>query len=166
MIAVLASSGLAQQVIKIGVVNSQEVLEKSAEGKRVLAQLQDKDKRNQAELSRRDSEIQDLQTRLNTQRLTLTPEALRNLTTDLQRKQTERNRFYEDAGREMNELADRLFQRIQTELLPIIEQMGKENGLDIIFDLGKSGAIYFSPTVDLTAEVITRYDASKAPTKK
>ena len=44
--------------------------------------------------------------------------------------------------------------------------MGKENGLDIIFDLGKSGAIYFSPTVDITAEVITRYDASKAPTKK
>jgi outer membrane protein len=166
MIAVLASSGLAQQIIKIGVVNSQEVLETSAEGKRVLAQLQDKDKRNQAELTRRDAEIQDLQTRLNTQRLTLTPEALRNLTADLQRKQTERNRFYEDAGREMNELADRLFQRIQNELLPIIEQMGKENGLDIIFDLGKSGAIYFSPTVDITSDVILRYDASKVPTKK
>jgi Skp family chaperone for outer membrane proteins len=166
MIAALASSGLAQQIVKVGVVNSQEVLEKSAEGKRVLAQLQDKDKRNQSELSRRDAEIQDLQTRLNTQRLTLTPEALRNLSADLQRKQTERNRFYEDAGREMNELADRLFQRIQNELLPIIEQMGKENGLDIIFDLGKSGAIYFSPTVDLTADVIVRYDASKAPAKK
>lgn len=166
MIAALASSGLAQQIVKVGVVNSQEVLEKSAEGKRVLAQLQDKDKRNQAELSRRDAEIQDLQTRLNTQRLTLTPEALRNLSADLQRKQTERNRFYEDAGREMNELADRLFQRIQNELLPIIEQMGKENGLDVIFDLGKSGAIYFSPTVDLTADVIIRYDASKAPAKK
>jgi len=154
MVAVLASSGLAQQIMKIGVVNSQAVLEKSAEGKRVLAQLQDKDKRNQAELSRRDQEIQQLQTRLNTQRLTLTPEALRNLTADLQRKQTERNRFYD------------LFQRIQNELLPIIEQMGKENGLDVIFDLGKSGAIYFSPTVDITQDVILRYDASKAPTKK
>lgn len=166
MIAALASSGLAQQIIKIGVVDSQEVLEKSAEGKRVLAQLQDKDKRNQAELSRRDQEIQELQTRLNTQRLTLTPEALRNLSTDLQRKQTERQRFFEDAGREMNELAERLFQRIQNELLPIIEQMGKENGMDVIFDLGKSGAIYFSPTIDITQDVIVRYDASKAPAKK
>jgi Skp family chaperone for outer membrane proteins len=166
MIAVLASSGLAQQIIKIGVVDSQEVLEKSAEGKRVLAQLQDKDKRNQAELSRRDQEIQELQTRLNTQRLTLTPEALRNLSMDLQRKQTERQRFFEDAGREMNELAERLFQRIQNELLPIIEQMGKENGMDVIFDLGKSGAIYFSPSIEITQDVIQRYDASKAPTKK
>ncbi len=166
MIAVLASSGLAQQEVKIGVVNSQEVLEKSVEGKRVLAQLQDKDKRNQAELSRRDEEIQELQTRLNTQRLTLTQEALRNLTTDLERKQTERRRFYEDAGREMNETAERLFQKVQNELLPIIEQVGKEKGLDMIFDLAKSGAIYFSPTVDFTQEVISRYDASKAPTKK
>jgi Skp family chaperone for outer membrane proteins len=166
MIAALASSGLAQQIIKVGVVNSQEVLEKSAEGKRVLAQLQDKDKRNQAELSRRDQEIQELQTRLNTQRLTLTPEALRNLSTDLQRKQTERQRFFEDAGREMNELAERLFQRIQNELLPIIEQMGKENGMDVIFDLGKSGAIYFSPSIEITQDVIQRYDASKAPAKK
>ncbi len=166
MIAALASSGLAQQIIKIGVVNSQEVLEKSAEGKRVLAQLQDKDKRNQAELSRRDQEIQELQTRLNTQRLTLTPEALRNLSTDLQRKQTERQRFFEDAGREINELMDRLFQRIQNELLPIIEQMGKENGMDVIFDLGKSGAIYFSPAIEITQDVIQRYDASKAPAKK
>lgn len=166
MIAALASSGLAQQIIKIGVVDSQEVLETSAEGKRVLAQLQDKDKRNQAELSRRDQEIQELQTRLNTQRLTLTPEALRNLSTDLQRKQTERQRFFEDAGREMNELAERLFQRIQNELLPIIEQMGKENGMDVIFDLGKSGAIYFSPNIEITQEVIQRYDASKAPAKK
>jgi len=166
MIAALASSGLAQQIIKIGVVNSQEVLEKSAEGKRVLAQLQDKDKRNQAELSRRDQEIQELQTKLNTQRLTLTPEALRNLSSDLQRKQTERQRYFEDAGREMNELAERLFQRIQNELLPIIEQMGKENGMDVIFDLGKSGAIYFSPSIEITQEVIQRYDASKAPAKK
>ena len=166
MVAVLASSGLAQQIIKIGIVNSQEVLEKSAEGKKVLAQLQDKDKRNQAELSRRDQEISDLQTKLNTQRLTLTAEALRNLTADLERKQTERRRYYEDAGREMNELAERLFQRIQNELLPIIEQMGKEKGLDMIFDLAKSGAIYFSPTVSLTQEVIQRYDASKAPAKK
>jgi len=166
MIAALASSGLAQQIIKIGVVNSQEVLEKSAEGKRVLAQLQDKDKRNQAELSRRDQEIQELQTKLNTQRLTLTPEALRNLSSDLQRKQTERQRYFEDAGREMNELAERLFQRIQNELLPIIEQMGKENGMDVIFDLGKSGAIYFSPSIAITQEVIQRYDASKAPAKK
>ena len=36
---------------------------------------------------------------------------------------------------------------------------------EIILDLGNSGAIYFNPTIDLTEEVIRRYNASKA-TKK
>lgn len=166
MVVILVSAGFAQQAIKIGVVNSQEVLEKSVEGKRVMAQLQDKDKKNQAELSRRDEEIRQLQTKLNTQRLTLTQEALLNLSSDLDTKETARKRFFEDASREMNELANRLFQKIQNELLPIIEALGKEKGMDIIFDLSRSGAVYWSPTVDLTADVIQRYDAAKAPTKK
>jgi outer membrane protein len=162
MFAVVASVGMAQQNIKIGVVNSQDVLENSSEGKRVMAQLQDMDKKNQAELSGKDEDIRQLQTKLNTQRLTLTQEALMNLSSDLEKKQTDRKRFAEDSYREMQELTQRLFAKIQSELLPIIEQIGKEKGLDIIFDLRNSGAVYYSPTVDITADIIQRYDASKA----
>lgn len=165
MFAVVASVGMAQQSIKIGVVNSQDVLENSVEGKRVMAQLQDMDKKNQADVSSKDEEIRQLQTKLNTQRLTLTQEALMNLSSDLERKQTERKRFAEDSYREMQELTQRLFAKIQAELLPIIEQIGKEKGLDIIFDLRNSGAVYYSPSVDITADIIQRYDASKTSTK-
>jgi outer membrane protein len=162
MLAALVSMGYAQADIKAGVVNSQEVLEKSAEGKRVMAQLEERNTKSQNELARMDEEIRKLQTRLNTQRLTLTQEALAQLSSDIERKQTERKRYGEDQYREMQELTGRLFQRVQDELLPIIEQLGKEKNLEIIFDLFKSGAIYFSPTIDLTQEVIKRYDASKA----
>ena len=161
-VVLLASAGLAQQAIKVGVVNSQEVLEKSAEGKRVMAQIQDKDKKNQDSLAKLDEEIRNLETRINTQRLTLTQEALINMSSDLDKKRTDRKRFAEDSLREMQAFTQRLFQRVQNELLPIIEQLGKDRGLDIIFDLARSGAIYFNPTIDLTQEVITRYDASKA----
>lgn len=161
-IAVLVSLGLTQQTMKIGVVNSQEVLEKSAEGKKVMAQLQEKDKQNTDKINKLDEEIRALQTKMNTQRLTLTQEAMANLAADIERKQTERKRYAEDSYRDMQELTTKLFQRIQNELLPIIEKLGAEKNLDIIFDLFKSGAIYFSPTIELTAEVIQRYDASKA----
>jgi len=158
----LVTLGYSQQAIKIGVVNSQDVLERSAEGKRVMGQIQDKDKQNQDRLNAIDEEIRGLETRINTQRLTLTNEAMMQLSSDLDKKRTERKRFAEDSLREMQEFTGRLFQRVQTELLPIIEQLGKDKNLDIIFDLARSGAIYFNPTVDLTQEVITRYDASKA----
>lgn len=162
ILAVLVTFGYSQQAIKIGVVNSQDVLERSAEGKRVMAQIQDKDNQNQNRLNALDEEIRNLETRLNTQRLTLTNEAMMQLTSDLEKKRTERKRFAEDSLREMQEFTGRLFQRIQNELLPIIEQLGKDKNLDIIFDLARSGAIYFNPTIDMTQEVITRYDASKA----
>ena len=162
VLAILVTFGYSQQAIKVGVVNSQDVLERSAEGKRVMAQIQDKDKQNQDRLGAIDEEIRNLETRINTQRLTLTQEAMMQLSSDLEKKRTERKRFAEDSLREMQEFTTRLFQRVQNELLPIIEQLGKDKNLDIIFDLARSGAIYFNPTIDLTQEVITRYDASKA----
>ena len=161
----LFSLALAQDNFKIGVVNSTQVLEKSIEGKKAIAQLQEKDRSQQSRLSKLDEEIRQLETKLNTQRLTLTNEAILQLTSDLDKKRTERKRLAEDALRELQDLQRRLFNKVQSELLPIIQQIGKEKNLDIIFDLANSGAIYFNPAIDLTEEVIKRYDASKT-TKK
>lgn len=160
-VAGLVSVGYAQQPMKFGVVNSQEVLEKSAEGKRVTAQLEAKNKTLQEDLARMDDRIRDLETRLNTQRLTLSQEALTNLVADLEKQRTDRTRFVEDSRRELNDLTTRLFARLQNELRPVITEIGKEKNLDIIFDIGGSGIIYFNPVVDLTQDVIVKYDASK-----
>ncbi len=164
-LAPVFSSVLAQEGPKIGVINSAEVLEKSVEGKKVIARLQERDKANQATLTKLDDEIRQLETKLNTQRLTLSEEALFQMNSDLERKRTERKRVAEDAYRDWNELQMKLYTRVQNELIPIIEQLGKEKGIDIIFDLAKSGAVYYNPAIDLTAEVIKRYDASKATAK-
>jgi Skp family chaperone for outer membrane proteins len=160
------SLGFAQQTGKIGVINSQMVLEKSAEGKRVIAQLQDRDKKSQSDLARLDNEIKQLETKLNTQRLTLTDEAAMQINSDVEKKKTDQKRLSEDAVREIQELQYRLFNKVQGELIPIIEGLGKEKGMDVIFDLAKSGAVYFNPVIDLTDEVIRRYDASKAAPAK
>ena len=160
MTVVLVSAGFAQQ--RVGVVNSQEVLEKSLEGKKIMNRLQQKDKENQTKLAKFDEEIRRLESKASTQRLTLTNEAMAQLSSDLERNRTERKRFGEDSLRDMQELTQRLFQRIQTELMPIIEAVGKEKNLDVVFDLARSGLIYFNPAINVTADVIQRYDASKA----
>ena len=165
LLAAAASLTFAQQAgSKIGVINSQLVLERSAEGKRVIARLQEKDKSNQAAVDKLDQEINALQTRLNTGRLTLTEEQLYNMNADLNKKQTDRKRIAEDASRDFQDLQVKLFNKVQSELIPIIDQLGKEKGIEVIFDLAKSGAVYFNPAIDVTEEVIKRYDASKAAT--
>lgn len=165
-VAAIVSQGLAQENIRIGVVNSLVVLERSTEGKRIVAQLEEKNRANQQRIARLDDDIRQLETKLNTQRLTLTDEALMNLSSDIERKRTDRKRYAEDSFREFQELRNRLFTKLQAEVKPIIDQLGKEMGLEIVFDLNNSGTIYFDSKIELTEEVIKRYDASKAPTKK
>ena len=80
----------------------------------------------------------------------------------LEKKTTDRKRMAEDAYAGMQELTNRLFKKVQDELIPLVEQMGKERGCEIVFDLQKSGAAWFNPAIDLTPELIKRYDASKA----
>jgi outer membrane protein len=165
---ILAASSFAQQTIKVGAVNSQEVLQKSIEGKNIVARLQEKNKADQTKLANMDEDIRQLENKLTTQRLTLTNETLMSMSSDLEKKRTDRKRFAEDSSREFEDLRSRLFDKLQSEVIPIIEQIGKEMNLEVIFDSapGRSGIIYVSPTIDLTEELIKRYDASKAPTKK
>jgi Skp family chaperone for outer membrane proteins len=81
---------------------------------------------------------------------------------DMNKKQTDRKRIAEDASRDFQDLQVKLFNKVQSELIPIIDALGKEKGIDVILDLAKSGAVYFNPAIDVTEEVIKRYDASKA----
>jgi len=163
-VAILSTS-FAQELSRVGIVNPMEVMEKSAEGKSILARLEKKSKENQDKLVKMDDQIRDLETKINTQRLTLTQESLMNMSSDLDRMRTDRKRFAEDTYREFTQLRDRLFNKVKTELIPIIEQIGKERNMVVIFDLTNSGVIYFTPTIDLTEELIKKYDASKTSKK-
>jgi len=163
-VAILSTS-FAQESSRVGIVNPMQVMEQSAEGKLILARLEKKSKENQDKLVKMDDRIRDLETRINTQRLTLTQESLMNMSSDLERIRTDRKRFAEDSYREFTQLRDRLFNKVKTELIPLIEQLGKERNMVAIFDLTTSGVIYFTPTIDLTEELIKKYDASKTSKK-
>jgi Skp family chaperone for outer membrane proteins len=165
MVVAFALSAQAQQTLKVGIINSQEILEKSIEGKKAIAQLEEKNRKTQQDLSKLDDQIRQLETRLNTQGLTMTQEAILSISADLDRKRTERQRMAEDASKEIQELQQRLYLRIQSEVMPLISNLGKERGLDLILDLRASGVLYFNPTIDLTQELIKRYDATKTPAK-
>jgi Skp family chaperone for outer membrane proteins len=158
----LTGLALAQEGSKIGAINSQEVLEKSAEGKKAIAQLQAADKRFGDQIAQIDDQIKQLQNRLQAQRLTLTVEAAAGIQADIQKKQTDRQRMAEDATQQMQQLQATVLSQIQTDLMPVIEQLRKDKGLEMIFDVTKGGTVYFNPAIDMTAEVIRRYDAAKA----
>ena len=73
----------------------------------------------------------------------------------------------EDANQEINDLQQQLQADFQTKLNPIIDQIANEKGLHMIFSARDSGILWGYSGIDLSAEVIKRFDAAaKTPVKK
>ena len=167
LVACLGLAAAAQaQTTKVAVINSQQAFLTSTEGKKATAQLQDMENKLKADLSRMDNEIKATETKINTQRMTLSNEAMIQLQSELDRKTTARKRREEDGAREGQQFQINLMNRMRGEMISIIEGLAKEKGFDLILDLGQSGVVYFNPVLDVTEEVIRRYDASKATAPK
>lgn len=154
----------AQQLSKVAIINSQKAFETCAEGKKALAQMQDRDTKIKNDIQKLDDAIRLLENKLSTGRLTMTNEALAGIQSDIEKKSTERKRYEEDATRDGQAFANNLINKIRGEMVVVIENLAKERGLDLVLDAMSSGVVTASPTIDITDEVIRRYDQSKAAT--
>jgi Skp family chaperone for outer membrane proteins len=169
LVLALSGASLAQQTIKIALVNSGAAFEQSVEGKKAIAQLQERDTKIKADIQKLEDAIRALESRLNTGRLTMTQSALLAIQNDLDKKTTERKRYEEDAARDFTQFRNTLVSRIQSEMVAVVQALRKEKGYDLVLDMTSSGLVDFEPTLDITAEVVRRYDATKAaapPVKK
>jgi outer membrane protein len=164
-----AVAAYAQQTVKIGIINSARAFELSTEGKKAVAQFQERDTKIKGDIQRLEDSIRALENRLSTGRLTMTQEALIATQADIDKKTTERKRYEEDATRDFQQFQANIVQRIRSEMVTIIQQLRKEKGYDLVLDLQGSGVVDFEPSIDITDEVVRRYDAAKAgapPVKK
>jgi Skp family chaperone for outer membrane proteins len=62
---------------------------------------------------------------------------------------------------EQERLKERVFKRVQDELFAVLREMATSGGATLVFDLSKSGILYFDPALDITSILISRYDAKK-----
>ena len=71
----------------------------------------------------------------------------------------------EDAQQERQDLTAKLQAEFQDKLNPVIDQVANEKNLHMVFSVRDSPIVWVNTGVDLTAEVLKRFDA-KAPPKK
>jgi Skp family chaperone for outer membrane proteins len=162
LLVLSGSSSSAQQPPKIAAVDLQRAFESSAEGKAVLNQLRLKEQSIIGELDKFDSQILSLETKLRTQGLTLTEEAQHKLDFELGTAKLQRKRVEEDSTKGFQRLQFTLISKLRNEVLAVIEGYAKEQQISLVFDLSApSPALYCEPGLDITAEIVRRYDASK-----
>jgi outer membrane protein len=152
---------------KIAYVNVQAIASNSIEGKAATTKLEELKKKKTAELGEKNKKLQDLQTKLQQGGSVLNDQARNQLEKDIEKTNREIQFFQQDASTKLQEMQNDLQNDFQTKLNPILDQIAKEKGLHVLLDGQSSGAVWADPGLDLTAEVIKRFDAaSKTPPVK
>ena len=161
----LASVGSAQDAFDVGVIYSAKVLQTSAEGKKAMFTLRQKEQKFNDELAKIDNQTEELELKLTSQKLVLSLESQQQIRYDLEQLRTKRERTEEDFTKEYQQLEFSLVSKIRNEVFPIIETVAKEKNFRLVLDLSLTGAAYVDPVIDITDEVIQRYDEAKSSAK-
>jgi len=165
LVAGFVSTGFAQGTFEIGVFDSSKVMQTSAEGKKAIFTLKQKEQQFNDALTKIDNQAKELELKLSSQKLVLSQEARQQILYDLEQLKTEKERTEEDFTKEYRKLEFSLVTKIRNEVFPIIETVAKEKNFRLVLDLSVTGAAYVDPSIDITDEVIQRYDQAKSSAK-
>jgi Skp family chaperone for outer membrane proteins len=152
--------------MKIAVINPQKVLSKSIAGQKVMKKLDNLQKAKQKKLTRLKRELSTLENKLQTQGLTMSEQARMNLQKKIDAKKASLQQEYKNAQMDMQFQSKQLLGKVQKELEPIIKKIRQEKKIAIIFDVTRAGIVDMDKSIDITDEVIQRYNKSKLKPKK
>jgi len=147
---------------KAGFVNLQAIAQLTAEGKAAAAKVNALAQKKQTEGAAKSKALQDNQTKLQTSGNVMSEAARGQLEKEIERQTVEGQRFEQDAQAELNELQQELQKEFQDKLMPILVDISKEKGLQVLFSAGDAGVIWIEPGIDLTMEAVKRMDAAPA----
>jgi outer membrane protein len=152
---------------KIAFVDIQAVASTSAEGKAASGRIQEAEKKITASLQEKNKALQGLQAKAQQGANVMSPAALAQIEKDIVKQQRELQSAQEDAQAEATDLRNQMQAEFQDKLNPIIEALRKEKGLHIIFSIRDSGIAAADLGLDLTPDLIRKFDeAAKTAPKK
>jgi Skp family chaperone for outer membrane proteins len=147
---------------KIAFVNIQRIASESAEGRASTARVAALSQKKSAELGDKNKQLAANQQKLQQSGAVLSDAARAQLEKDVERLQVEIQRAQQDAQTEIQDLQQELQAEFQKKLLPIIQQVVTERSLQMLFSQADAGIIWADGGLDLTADIIKRFDTATA----
>ncbi len=158
-----------QAPLRMAFLDLQRIAAESIEGKAASSKVQALTQKKSAELQEKTKALQSNQQKLQQGGAVLSDAARAQTQREIDRLTVEVDRFQEDANAEVQELQQSLQAEFQEKLRPVVDAVVKELAIGLLFSAGDAGAIFVDPSLDITAEVIKRFDSGKytaAPTAK
>jgi outer membrane protein len=147
--------------VKVAVIDVQRVVTESDPGKEVMQSLRTLSDAKAQEGQALQQELATLQDQFNKQRFTVSEARQAEMSKAIEDQQIAIRRFQDDAQRELQDAQRRELGGLEERILPIINQVGREQGLTLIFNKFQSGLVYADEAVDITDSVIQRFNTAQ-----
>jgi outer membrane protein len=147
---------------KIAIIDIERIAAESNAGKELFAQLKTENDKIQEEANKKQQEITDMQSKLNSE--ILSQDAKVRLGRDIERKKTEAQRWLQDAQADFETKRQEGEAKFQERLEPIVRQVATENGIGLILRATPGLTFVLDPALDISPLVVKKLDSAAAPT--
>jgi outer membrane protein len=154
----------AAQELKIGVVDFQRAMREVDEGTAAQKALKKEFDEKQKTLDDKQNELKALKDELDARGAMMKPEVKQAKVEELQKKLYETQQLYMSLQGELSKREAEAAQEILKKMGVIVQTMGAEQGFTLIVD--RTAVLYTKEALDLTNELIRRYNESYGKKKK
>ena len=142
---------------KVGVVDSTDILTKSPQGKKMHDLLKRRSEELGKTLQRQEREISKAMDDFRKQAGIMKDEAKKKRQQELSKRASDFQRRVQDADKQMGVLEQKEMKPLLDKLERAVNEVAKENNLDMVLDKRRSGLLYIKPSMDITEKVRTRF---------
>ncbi len=141
---------------KIAIIDIDRIAAESVAGRALFNALRGENEKVATETQRRQKEIVDLQTKLNSE--ILSQDAKVRLQRDIERKRTDAQRWVEDAQADFDAKRQDGEAKFQEKVAPVVEQVAQEHGIGLIFRATPGLTFVLDPTLDISPLIVKKLD--------
>ena len=164
VIAFCSQHTLAADVAKIGVIDLQKILETSAAGKSIQAELKKEKDKMESDLQKKGTEIENIRKRLERESMVMGKEMREEKERESRIKINDFKSLQKKYRSDLQKLEGTLMNQLKIDIDEIVQEMGKKEGYLLI--INKFGVIYSPNSIDVTDKVIGKLNTKFTKKKK
>lgn len=149
----------AAEPVKVAVVDLQRCLNESRMGKKYKAEFTAEADRRKAELEKEEADLKALREELEKQGLVLSETARAEKEREYKERLEAFKAKFQESQQALQRKDQELTRRILKDLQKVVRELGETEGYTLILERQEAGVLFAPKAIDITDEVIRRYDA-------
>jgi outer membrane protein len=161
-----APAGAQGAAVRVGFVDIQRVLARSAAGVAAREQLEKEKASMQKQVDAQRGELEKLRDELEKKGQLLSVDARREKQEQLERKVRDARRLVDDLQASLQRKEEQLLAKVLQDVSGLIQKVSKDKGYGMVLERQRSSVLYASPEADLTDDIIRAYDDETRKAKR